>query len=355
MSTTDHRELESAIPEHLRKPGLCPFRSSAEPPPYPTYVARFSKDINQVVMCYLGIQLRPEGNRKALKAAAISVEELVSLASGPLYVDQAKGVDGDEYETHIFALFWDSVMAYQHWCASDLVQGWWESNQREEDGVGYFKEVFMPKIDFFETHYATPEFQSLGNLADAMSGEIKEHAYWGAMRHRIPAAQYDSLASVGLPSVVSKHDNAKRKLVVPHDYMCLIRSGQNWENADQTEIALYQKVILPSLVQGMGYLSEQGLEIGCYSNRFVTLLCEDGYIARQSYGLSYWSGLDALEKWASSHQTHLKIFAAAQEYMSKLGSEARLTTYHEVAVMAADEQYFEYINCHPSTGLLQLA
>lgn len=35
-------------------------------------------------MCYLGNQLYPDGNREALKAEAISVEELVSLPSAPL-------------------------------------------------------------------------------------------------------------------------------------------------------------------------------------------------------------------------------------------------------------------------------
>ena len=30
-----------------------------------------------------------------------------------------------------------------------------------------------------------------------------------------------------------------------------------------------------------------------------------------------------------------------------------LTLYHEVSVFDASNQYFEYINCHPKTGLLR--
>ncbi|SPP94919.1 conserved protein of unknown function [Bradyrhizobium vignae] len=36
-----------------------------------------------------------------------------------------------------------------------------------------------------------------------------------------------------------------------------------------------------------------------------------------------------------------------------LGASAKLRLYHEVTVAAAaDEQFFEYLNCHPKTGML---
>jgi aldoxime dehydratase len=31
----------------------------------------------------------------------------------------------------------------------------------------------------------------------------------------------------------------------------------------------------------------------------------------------------------------------------------QLRLYHEVVVVKADEQQFDYINCHPQTGLLR--
>ncbi|WP_348270896.1 phenylacetaldoxime dehydratase family protein [Hyphomicrobium sp. GJ21] len=30
-----------------------------------------------------------------------------------------------------------------------------------------------------------------------------------------------------------------------------------------------------------------------------------------------------------------------------------LTLYHEVSVFDASKQYFEYINCHPKTGVMR--
>ena len=40
-------------------------------------------------------------------------------------------------------------------------------------------------------------------------------------------------------------------------------------------------------------------------------------------------------------------------YLQTLGPAAKLRLYHEVTVAAADEQRFEYCNCHPRTGMLR--
>jgi aldoxime dehydratase len=39
------------------------------------------------------------------------------------------------------------------------------------------------------------------------------------------------------------------------------------------------------------------------------------------------------------------------KYLSTMGPAARLRLYHEVTVAAADDQHFEYLGCHPGTGL----
>ena len=85
----------------------------------------------------------------------------------------------------------------------------------------------------------------------------------------------------------------------------------------------------------------------------MTVETADGRPTQKSYGMSWWTSLAALERWAESHPTHLAIFGAAMNYLSKLGPAARLKLYHEVTVVRADEQMFEYLNCHPSTGMLR--
>lgn len=69
--------------------------------------------------------------------------------------------------------------------------------------------------------------------------------------------------------------------------------------------------------------------------------------------MSWWKSLSALERWSESHPTHVAIFGAAMKYLTTLGPSAKLRLYHEVTVATADEQFFEYRNCHPKTGMLR--
>ncbi|WP_267873812.1 phenylacetaldoxime dehydratase family protein [Hyphomicrobium album] len=57
-----------------------------------------------------------------------------------------------------------------------------------------------------------------------------------------------------------------------------------------------------------------------------------------------------LESWAESHHTHLRIFGTFMRLVEKLPN---LKLYHEVSVFDADAQHYEYINCHPNTGLMR--
>ena len=49
----------------------------------------------------------------------------------------------------------------------------------------------------------------------------------------------------------------------------------------------------------------------------------------------------------------MAIFGAAMKYRSTLGPAAQLKLYHEVTVARADEQFFEYLNCHDRSGMLR--
>jgi len=96
-----------------------------------------------------------------------------------------------------------------------------------------------------------------------------------------------------------------------------------------------------------------GRAIGCVANRYLRVETTGGQGTEKSYGMSWWKSLAALERWAESHPTHVAIFGAAMQYLSKLGPAAKLKLYHEVTVARADEQHFEYLNCHERTGLLR--
>lgn len=106
------------------------------------------------------------------------------------------------------------------------------------------------------------------------------------------------------------------------------------------------------LREGIDFLRDDGLAIGCYAKRYMQVLPADGKASEKSYGQSRRRSLAALERLAESHPTHVRIFGAAMKYLSMLGPSAKLRLYHEVTVAAADEQFFEYLNCHAKTGML---
>lgn len=118
---------------------------------------------------------------------------------------------------------------------------------------------------------------------------------------------------------------------------------------------MYVEDVEPVLRAGMNFLRDNGLQIGWFSNRYMTVVDSNCRPAEKTFGMSWWKSLAALERWAESHPTHLAIFGAAMKYLCTIGPAAKLKLYHEVTVAAADEQYFEYCNCHAKTGMLRAA
>jgi aldoxime dehydratase len=342
--------MESAIPVHLR--AQCPRRRRVPDdytPPYPSYVARHAESVTQVVMAYFGVQFRDTPTQcETAQSALTRLEEAFRAADGPGHWDRARCVDETGVTNVISIAYWDDPAAFDRWFA--VQQQWWSSDARLADGIGYFTELLRPRVERYETLFsANDRTEGIAVLSDSLSGMIKEHAYWGGARDRIPLSQTDELAPVGAPTRVT---SGGRVRIAPHDNICLIRSGQDWTDTPPDERAMYLDDVEPVLRRGMDYLRDEGVPIGCFANRYMTVLDGQGGATDKSFGMSWWSSLAALERWAESHPTHLAIFGSAMTYLSKLGPTARLRLYHEVTVARADEQFYEYLNCHPGTGLL---
>jgi aldoxime dehydratase len=339
---------ESAIPAHLQRPRV---RTAGVPddyePPYPSFSARYRPSVTQVVMAYFGVQWR--GPRPA--AVDLALDRLWSdlQTSGAGHRDNASYVDEAGCATRLTVAYWDSTADFEAWF--DARGRLWTDPANLPDGVGFFTEILRPTVDRYETLFsASDRLEGVGVLAPAISGPIQQHAYWGGARDRIPLSQTDPMAPGGVP--VIDVDGPLRR-VRPAENICLIRSGQDWTDTEADERQLYLRDVEPVLRVGMDFLRDQGLDIGCYANRYVTVLNEDGTPSARSYGMSWWKSLAALERWSESHPTHVAIFGAAMKYLSALGPNARLKLYHEVTVAAAAQQSFEYLNCHDATGLLR--
>jgi hypothetical protein len=249
--------------------------------------------------------------------------------------------------------YWASVEAHERWSAESGFQVWWDSEERESDGHGWFREVLSPSVERFETVFsnnACPE--GAANMQEEISGELEAHAYWGSMRDRLAAAQDDGLEGEKGP---------QRELVSPvrvrvpgRKNLCVIRSGQDWSDTLPAERKLYLDTMHPVLIKGMDFLRDQGHEVGCYAMNLWDVIDSEALEANRerTFGLGFFDELGSLEAWSKSHPTHLNIFGGFLVYAKKLDNVLSLRLFHEVYVLKEDQQVFEYVGCHEETGML---
>lgn len=341
--------MESAIPDHLKTARTRHPRVGDDyVPPYPAFVARHKPRVTRVVMAYFGLQFRAADEH-------LTVEPLERTAAafkadnGPGHWDRARYTDEAGYETIITIAYWDDTARFDAWFASHGAA--WSGEEKSIVSLGFFTEILRPSITRYETLFSSAgRMEGIAVVADGLSDMVQEHAYWGGMRDRIPLSQTSDMAATGAPQVTER--NGYRR-IVPHENLCLIRSGQDWSDTDESELRLYLEDVEPVLRAGMDFLRDEGLSCGCFANRYMRVVGSDGKPVEKSFGMSWWKSLSALERWAESHPTHVAIFGAAMKYLMALGPSAKLRLYHEVTVAAADEQFFEYRNCHPKTGMLR--
>lgn len=343
--------LESAIPDHLAVERTRPRRGrNGVTPPYPSFSARFRPSVRRVVMAYYGVQHpedAPAGIRSAAGDRLAGLRSALTGTDGAGSIDRATYVDEAGYRTELLIAYWDEPATYDRWCRSTPS---WTDPGGAVAGLGFFAEVLRPSVERYETLFSNDRLEGVGRLADGLSGEVFDHAYWGGARDRLPLAQTDDLEPEGTPSPARAGALTR---ITPQDNLCLIRSGQDWSETEGEERAMYTDDVEPVLRAGMDFLRDDGTSVGCYANRYVRVCDDAGQPLDKSFGMSWWRSLGDLDAWAASHPTHLEIFGAAMRYLGTLGPAARLRLYHEVTVAAADEQSFEYLDCHDRTGLLR--
>ncbi|WP_336763420.1 phenylacetaldoxime dehydratase family protein [Asaia sp. VD9] len=345
--------MESAVDTHLRCPRTIAKRVSDDyQPPFPMYVARADTDLERVSMGYFGVQYKDVAQREAALAGLRKIVGDFDHVDGPGKHDLTFHEDNQGYGNFMVVGYWRNYQSYERWCHDPEISGWWASPERLDETIGYFRECVAPDSRQFETLYAFQNnFPGVGGIMDRVSDEIQEHGYWGSMRDRFAISQTDAmLASGTLHKVVQKSNDGRRVLVHAHDNLALIRSGQDWSDTGEAERTLYLDRIEPTLRSGMNFLRDHGQEVGNYSNRYVQSIDLDGNLRDESYNIGHWKSLGHLEDWAENHPTHLKIFGVFFEVIAGI-RELRL--YHEVSVFDGPHQFYEYINCHPATGMMR--
>jgi aldoxime dehydratase len=345
--------MESAIPDHLKCPRSLSKRVGDDYQPlFPSHVARADESLKQVVMGYFGVQWIEDDHRPRAFSELREIVDQFALPEGPQHYDLAQYCDGDGYLNAMAIGYWRAPEGFHSWQASKTVADWWHSGNRLDSGVGYFREILSPRVEQFETLYGFNDRQpGVGAIMGSVSGEIQEHGYWGGMRDRIPLAQTDRMRASGELTRKEGEPSAGGRVVIGgHANVAVIRSGQDWQETEAEERKLYLVEIEPTLRAGMEYLRDDGASVGCYCNRYLTHIDLEGRPMEKSFGLSHWRSLDALERWSQTHPTHVTIFGT----MFRVGAAVqKLRLYHEVSVLDSTSQEYEYVNCHPRTGMMR--
>lgn len=204
-----------------------------------------------------------------------------------------------------------------------VLKDFWTNLERGRD-VGWFLEVFSPSIDRFETVFSNDTIpEGAAHMRESVSGPMREHVYWGSMRDRLAVSQTDALEGehFGVSERGELTDTKSRRVrVAGRKNLCVIRSGQDWSGTNPRERKLYLETMHPVLVKGMEFLTKEGSEVGCLSNRFTEVAdhADPTRSTDQTFGLGYFDNIASLEGWSKQHKTHLDIFGRFLQYAAEL-------------------------------------
>lgn len=280
----------------------------------------------------------------------------LSHPASPTTFDHARFTDTQGLRNHVITAYWIDERRFERWRSDDVLQSWWTSNERLHDGAGVWREMLRVPRERQESIYWRDYPAGLMSSEEVAVYPTPYCGYYGAMRDRIPLAANDPLdAPEGLALVVQsgRGGYAERWRITPPHNLAVIRSANSWGRMDEEQLADFETKLKKPLDDGMAYLRGSPLPTGCASLRMQCKLDTDGRLLPEEHALGHFLSLRHMEKWAEDHATHAAIFKAAMSRYKRYGKDNQLRTWHEVYVLPAGDQLFEYINCGPETGLLR--
>jgi hypothetical protein len=321
-------------------------------PPAPAWAASFADQTTPVVMAYYGTQLKSHDDEPANPR----ISEFFHAADAPDNIETAAFIDRAGYRNLISSAYWTDPATYERWREKSGFEAWWNDRARLDDRYGYYREVLTVPPTRFETIFSrTCQVGVTKTGGCPVVGPIREHNYWGSMRDRLLVSADDDLLSTHgerLPRLGTAATSGRRLRVKVPENLAVIRSGQDWTDCAGAELAQYNDSVRPALLEGMTYLRDHPDDTGCCDLRFAEETSHDGAPLKKTFGLGYFLTLGHLEKWASTHPTHLAIFSRFLTMVREHGADLKLKLWHEVSVLPPSGQVFEYLNCHPGTGVL---
>ena len=330
-------------------------------PPVPAFSARISEP---VTIAYFAIQVGEgsDGRTQAdLDAFRAWTRALTEGSAAPDWRDCAEYTDENGLYTWVSVFYWRAEPdAYRAWTERSDYGAFWNDAARVDGDSGYFREVLHVPNERLETLYSHTDMDTgVGGNTGEHEGPIQAHNYWGSMRDRVPLSGTDALEPLQLitaePAAARHQSRGARVSLVGVANLATIRSGHLYGDVEGRELEVFEGEIMPSLHEGMEYLRDNPVESGCYVCRDMSETDGDGAARKRGFATAHFDSLTRLEDWAESHPTHLRIFGRFIELATELQGNIKLKLWHEVTVVPAEMQEYEYVNCHPGTGMLPYA
>lgn len=366
---------------------------------YPRWTLQLPDDVNEVSIAYVGIQAASEEEaitalhkhiilESQAKVASLIEERILKRSdqSSPkewerFYVESGYDIP----DTEVYVFYWTSRLTARSALERLDLQHLLEDLDCEEAStIGVWIESFTVPKDRFETIYSGNDYQpGVASLKNSSQVPHTFTGYWGAARDRIPASCDNTFQPQFTAPAPNFTKDSKNRIIRGHNHDVLlhIRSGQYWEICLEEERQAYESMIEPLLRKGMKYLEDNAEATGNFGLRFMRNitpnrrlrlresfkggLYSDATLIQRDDGKTgtekrletcvagFFRSLKDLEMWAATHRTHHKIFHGIHAHSLRFGKQtSKVRTWHEVGILNPGEVEFEYINCHPRTGLL---
>jgi aldoxime dehydratase len=340
---------------HIVYPRTVPERRPPNhQPAAPRWTLRWKAPVHTVISDYFAVQAKtlPWNLQQAF---VDRIRSYFAHTDGPDAHEIMRCTDESEFANTIVVAYWLDPTKHARWKLFSSFAGWFDSADRLSENVGYWRETVIVPYDRHETIYSEPTYPiGLARCAGGSVEPMTTNGYFGAARDRIPLSAIDPLESpLGETPPPRKEiaSEGRRLRAQPPLNLTAIRSGQFWVNAKTEQRTDYLERLQPKLVRGMKYLEENKEASGCLSIRNMNNITSAGEEIAETSTLAYFLSLGHLERWSESHETHLDIYRHAIAMNRKFGAAREVITWHEVFVLSGAAP-FEYVNCHPSTGLL---
>ena len=322
-------------------------------PPVPAWSASIQSDCQEVIIGYFGYQIKDDQQATEPTGFLKWFTQLLKIENAPIHTERGRVIDDHGYLNGYFISYWDSETTYKKWRESSGFTEWWNATERVDDDFGYWAELMVVPTERFETLFSSENKAGAAEMFDKFEGPIQEHNYFGGMRDRLKISAVNLLES-NIDNLVEQSNVdsiGKRIFLRTPKNLAIIRSAQNLTETKGDELERYNRDVYPHLIKGMDFISKNSEEVGCCSSRFSEELTLDGEPTKKTFGFAYFLTLGHLEKWSKTHPTHLAIFHSFLKMAEELRGDIKIKLWHEVSVLP-EGQIFEYINCHPKTGLL---